>query len=196
MSDKIYYIQENGAVSQAYSIEELRIKNLSPTSLVCVKYDTWKEAKDIPEVAKIIYWTQNMPIEQNWSLIQQSQVQNNKIIVSPKEVIDPTVKIWTIILSSLLIVGFFLPWIKVFVSVSAWDVIFGDVSKAVDIGSKYFLVLLPLLGIYNIIVVSVPNDSDPTFNKIVRTLPIIILGLFIFIGLGSINDKLDLEGPA
>ncbi|MFZ1704887.1 MAG: DUF4339 domain-containing protein [Saprospiraceae bacterium] len=52
--DKIYFIVENGNVSQAYSLEELVSKNIEEDTMVCKKFEDWKPAKDAPELLKVI----------------------------------------------------------------------------------------------------------------------------------------------
>jgi hypothetical protein len=62
-----YFILENEVVSQPYSLEDLKSKNLTPTSLVCTKFGDWQPAKDIPEVAKLLVWQPKLPNETNWA---------------------------------------------------------------------------------------------------------------------------------
>lgn len=65
--EKKYFLQEDGKVSQAYSLDDLRTKNLTATTLVCVKFGDWKPAKDIPELAELLEWQPPMPIESEWA---------------------------------------------------------------------------------------------------------------------------------
>lgn len=73
--EKKYFLQEHGKVSQAYSLDELRTKNLTANTLVCEKFGTWKAAKDIPEIAELLEWQPTSPNETNW-VPPPSQVQN------------------------------------------------------------------------------------------------------------------------
>jgi len=73
--EKKYFIQESGVVSQAYSLDDLRSKNIAANTLVCVKFGDWKAAKDIPEVAELLEWQPTSPSETNWTP-PPPQVQN------------------------------------------------------------------------------------------------------------------------
>jgi hypothetical protein len=65
--EKKFFIQENGLISKAYSIDDLRTKDLTSSTLVCIKFGDWKEAKDIPEIAEILEWQPKPPNEVDWS---------------------------------------------------------------------------------------------------------------------------------
>jgi len=41
-----------------------------------------------------------------------------------------------ITIAVILVVAFFMPWIKFFVSVSPWDILFGDADRALNIDFK------------------------------------------------------------
>lgn len=60
--DKKYYIYENGTVSQPYSIEDLRSKEILAETMVCEKFGTWKAAKDIADIQELIAWQPTEPV--------------------------------------------------------------------------------------------------------------------------------------
>lgn len=58
--------------------------------------------------------------------------------------ISMTLRIVVIIVATLQIISFFIPWISVFFKYSAWDILFGKAANGIDFPVKYILVLPPL----------------------------------------------------
>ena len=105
--EKKYFLQEDGKVSQPYSLDDLRSKNLTGNTLVCVKFGDWKAAKDIPELAELLEWQAPMPSESNWvppppqtqtPNMQQSQPQQQYQPTPPQYSAPPNPQPQTIII--------------------------------------------------------------------------------------------------
>lgn len=92
--DKIYFIVENGAVSQPYSLMELQDKNLSQDTLVCKKFEDWKKAKDIPEVAALFNQNINTTFvapQPAYSSVEEARVQNIPQVAKMESVSEPMI---------------------------------------------------------------------------------------------------------
>src|SRR5437868_15370446 len=88
-------------------------------------------------------------------------------------------KIATIAVAALLFIAFFLPWISFLGNFSAWDVVFGKLSRLFNSGEanfKYLLLLFPVSAILAIILeVRKAETSDVVkLKNIVCMLPMLL----------------------
>jgi hypothetical protein len=181
--EKKYFLQENGKVSQPYSLDDLRSKNLTEDTLVCEKFGNWKPAKDIPELAELIEWQPPLPSESDWvppspqiqspSLPQKHQSGNKALIIA---------------FGAILVAAFFMPWISAFVSLSAWDMVFGDAGKMIGSSFRFVVVCIPIVGILIIYGAAFNNGNYPISKSLLFILPGLIL---VMIGI-VISSKLGL----
>lgn len=84
------------------------------------------------------------------------------------------VSVWSL----LLVVGFFMPWVKVFISFSAYDLVFGDIGELSDNAFRYFAVLVPLAGAYLIYGLNFDGGRFLFSRRLLQTLPLIVLIAF------------------
>lgn len=180
--EKKYYLQENGTVSQPYSLDDLRSKSIGANTLVCIKFGDWKHAKDIPELEDLLEWQPPMPAEQGgFPVDPQIRVSNTK-----KEHLTNK-KIITIVSGSILVAAFFMPWIKAFVSLNAWDIVFGTAGEFINSSLRYVLVVIPISGVLIIYSAAGKNSLTTKFKSLLTILPLLTL---IFVGIVIVN-KID-----
>lgn len=93
-----------------------------------------------------------------------------------------------ITLAAILLAAFFMPWVKLFVSISAWDIIFGDVARYVDTPVKYLGLLIPVSAAI-ILYGSAMNDGNyPVVKGFLFSLSLITLVIFGIIIYNKISD--------
>ena len=83
-----------------------------------------------------------------------------------------------IIVATILFFGFFMPWFKFLLSISAWDIIFGRTSEYINSKIKYVILLIPATGLMIIFCAVFNNNNYPIPKRILFSLP-----LLIFIGI-------------
>jgi len=190
---KKYFLQENDKASQPYSLDDLQAKNITADTLVCVKFGDWKLAKDIPEIAEILEWQPPIPSESDWippstqvppPNLPQAHKGSNKAVI--------------IVVGAILVAVFFIPWITAFVSLSAWDMVFGNAGDMIGSSFRYIAVLIPVAGILIIYGAAFNNENYPLSKSFLFILPILtLLTIGIVIGgelgkgggrIGSGND--------
>jgi hypothetical protein len=90
----------------------------------------------------------------------------------------------SIALATILVAAFFMPLMRVFGNISAWDMIFGDVSRLIDTDAKYIAVVIPAAGVL-IFIGAVFNNEDYLIpQRILFLLPILtLISLAIAIGI-------------
>ena len=52
-----------------------------------------------------------------------------------------------IIVAAVLVGAFFMPWIKAFANINAWDMVFGEVGQMMETPFRFIAVIIPLSGI-------------------------------------------------
>ncbi len=177
--EKKYYLQENGQVSEPYSLDDLRTKIIEANTLVCIKFGDWKYAKDIPDLEDLLEWQPPIPtLEGEIPKSPQIVIANNN-----REHLRST-KAITIVSGSILIAAFFMPWITAFVSLNAWDIVFGSAGEFINSSIRYVLVLIPISGILIIYNTVEMNAFTMKFKAILSILPLLT---FIFVGIIIIN---------
>src|ERR1700712_5522006 len=93
-----------------------------------------------------------------------------------------------ITLSAVLVAAFFMPWVKFFVSLSAWDMLFGEAGRYIDIGFKYIAVLIPIAGAIIIFGAAFNNEKYPISKGLLFRLPLITLAVLIIAIIAKIGD--------
>lgn len=88
-------------------------------------------------------------------------------------------KSFVVIVAAVLVAAFFMPWIKFFVGISAWDMIFGDVGKFIDTGFKYLALLIPIAGALIIYGAAFNNENYPLQKRLLFAIPILTLAIII-----------------
>lgn len=84
-----------------------------------------------------------------------------------------------ITLAAILVAAFFMPWIKFFVSLSAWDMLFGDAGRYIDTAFKYIALLIPIAGGIIIYGAAFNKENYPVDKKLLFVIPIITIALLI-----------------
>jgi hypothetical protein len=80
-----------------------------------------------------------------------------------------------IIVSAILLVSFFLPWINFFVRISAWEMLFGKMVNYIDTDFKYIAVLIPLTSIIIIYCAAFNNEKYPISKGLLFIMPMLTL---------------------
>ena len=88
--------------------------------------------------------------------------------------------------AAVLVAAFFMPWIKIFGSFSAWDIVFGDIGQYVDTPFRYAAALIPIAGILIIYGAAFNNENYPVPKTLLFILPILTLIVLAIV----IGDKL------
>lgn len=86
-----------------------------------------------------------------------------------------------IALSIILFVGFFMPWIKLFIGISAWDIIFGDVGKYIDTPVKYLGLVIPISGVCIFYGAALNNGNYPVAKSFLFSSSLFTLVIFAII---------------
>ena len=94
-----------------------------------------------------------------------------------------------IIVAAVLVAAFFMPWIKYFVSLSGWDMIFGEAGQYIDTGFKYLALLIPIAGILIIYGAAFNNENYPVPKRLLFALPILTLVIIILTIVVKINES-------
>ena len=93
-----------------------------------------------------------------------------------------------ITLSAILVAAFFMPWVKFFVSLSGWDMLFGEAGRYIDTGLKYIAILIPIAGAIIIYGAAFNNENYPVAKGLLFRLPIITLVILIIAIVSKIAD--------
>jgi hypothetical protein len=80
-----------------------------------------------------------------------------------------------ITLSAILVAAFFMPWVKFFVSLSAWDMLFGQAAAYIDTGFKYIGILIPVAGALIIYGAAFNKENYPLSKRFLFLLPVLTL---------------------
>jgi hypothetical protein len=89
-----------------------------------------------------------------------------------------------ITLSAILVAAFFMPWVKFFVSLSAWDMLFGEAGRYLDTGFKYIAILIPIAGALIIYGAAFNKENYPLSKQFLFLLPILTL-IVIAVAIGA-----------
>ena len=189
--EKKYFLQENGKVSQPYSLDDLRNQSITEDTLVCVKYGDWKLAKDIPELDELIGWQPSMPEESNW-VSPSPQSQN---LINPQNNSNGNKSV-IIVAGAILVVAFFMPWITAIVSLNAWDMVFGTVGDVIGSSFRYIAVFIPISGVLIIYGAAFNNGNYPVAKPLLFLVPILTFIVILVVisnkvgssGGGSVTD--------
>jgi len=82
-----------------------------------------------------------------------------------------------------LIVGYFLPWLSTIFTFSAWDFVFGEYARMINMPSKYISIAIPLTAVF-IIFCALFNKHNYFLPKIIVFL-IPIISLILTLGLSG-----------
>jgi len=93
-----------------------------------------------------------------------------------------------ITLAAVLVAAFFMPWVKFFVSLSAWDMLFGEAGRYIDTGFKYIAILIPIAGAIIIYGAAFNNENYPIAKGLLFRLPLITLVVLIIAIVSKIGD--------
>ena len=93
-----------------------------------------------------------------------------------------------IALAAILLAAFFMPWFKFFVSVNAWDMVFGDVGDMIDSPVRYLAIIIPVSGLIIIYSAAFNNEKYPISKRLLFTLPLITLVIIVIISIGKIGE--------
>lgn len=109
---------------------------------------------------------------------------------------DITKKMIVIIAAVLLVLSFFLPWFKIFVNISAWDILFGGVGGMIDSEFKYLALIIPVSGAIIFFSAAFHEEKYPISKKLLFSLPVftlIVVGIILAYKItgmsGSISDS-------
>jgi hypothetical protein len=80
-----------------------------------------------------------------------------------------------ITIAAALIAAFFMPWLTFFVSLSAWDMIFGAAGQYIDTALKYIVVVIPLTGALIVYGTAFNNEEYPISKGLLFRLPLCTL---------------------
>jgi len=94
-----------------------------------------------------------------------------------------------IILAAILIAAFFMPWLKFFVSLNAWDMIFGEAGRFINPGFKYVTLLIPITGILIVYGAAFNEENYPVSKGLLFRVPILTLIVLIASFLYKLNDS-------
>lgn len=93
-----------------------------------------------------------------------------------------------ITLAAILVAAFFMPWVKFFVSLSAWDMLFGEAGQYIDTGFKYIAILIPISGAVIVYGEAANNENYPINKGLLFKIPIITFVVLIVAIVSKIND--------
>jgi hypothetical protein len=94
-----------------------------------------------------------------------------------------------IALAAILLAAFFMPWLKFFVSVSAWDMVFGNVGDMIDSPVRYLAIIMPVSGLIIIYSAAFNNEKYPISKQLLFALPLITLIIIGIIIIGKIGES-------
>lgn len=98
-------------------------------------------------------------------------------------------KIATIIIAAALIAAFFMPWITIFINISAWDVVFGNLGEYVDSPARYLAVIIPLSSAIIVYSAAFNDQRYPIPKSFLFALPLITLVIIAAVIIIKINDN-------
>ncbi|MEO6851920.1 MAG: hypothetical protein ABI166_14860, partial [Mucilaginibacter sp.] len=93
----------------------------------------------------------------------------------------------SLVFAAILVAAFFMPWITLFMSVSAWDIVFGNLSQIIDSPIRYLAVIIPIVGIIIIYSAGFNKNHYPIQKSILFCLPIITLFIIAVIIINKIG---------
>lgn len=95
-----------------------------------------------------------------------------------------------IIVAAVLVLAFFMPWLKYFLSLSGWDMVFGSLSSVIDSGLKILVILIPVSAGIILYGAAYNNENYPISKNILFRVPlvtIIITTLVIMTNMDSLG---------
>ncbi len=113
----------------------------------------------------------------------------NIIPATPKLSINDTMDILIIIAAFFLIFGFFMPWLTLFTSISAWDIVFGQVGKFIDTSFLYMVLIIPISGILIIYGAAFTNKKYILPSVVLFNLPIATLVIMAIVLLEKLSGS-------
>lgn len=93
-----------------------------------------------------------------------------------------------IALASALVAAFFMPWFKIIVSLSAWDMIFGEISKFNESTFKYITILIPVTGLVILYSIVLNNENYLIPKQILFRIPVVTIILIVLSISSKAND--------
>jgi hypothetical protein len=93
-----------------------------------------------------------------------------------------------ITIAAILVLGFFMPWFHMYAGLSAWDMLFGDAGRIIDVGFKYLALLIPISGGIIIYGAAFNNESYPVSKNILFRIPILTLIVITIIIGNKLSD--------
>lgn len=94
-----------------------------------------------------------------------------------------------IALAAILLAAFFMPWFKFFVSINAWDMVFGDVGDMIDSPVRYLAVIIPLSALIIIYSAAFNNEKYPIPKQLLFGLPLVALVIIGIVIIGKIGES-------
>src|SRR5665213_217327 len=92
-------------------------------------------------------------------------------------------------LAAIVLAAFFMPWIHVFMSISAWDLVFGSIGQAIDSPIRFLGVVIPLSAILIIYAAGFNKENYPIQKSLLFSLPLITLVAFAIIIISKIGSN-------
>ncbi len=80
-----------------------------------------------------------------------------------------------ITIGAVLIAAFFMPWIKIFINLSAWDLVIGDASRIIDSSFRFITIVIPVTGLLVIYGAAFNNQNYPIVKPVLFLLPLLTL---------------------
>jgi tetratricopeptide (TPR) repeat protein len=72
-----------------------------------------------------------------------------------------------------LLIGFFTPWLRIFINLSAYDMVFGTAGDIINSPLRYIVVTIPILSV--IIIYSIAQNEPPSSKPFLFCLPLLVL---------------------
>ena len=94
-----------------------------------------------------------------------------------------------IALAAILLAAFFMPWFKFFVSINAWEMVFGNVGDMIDSPVRYLAIIIPVSGLIIIYSVAFNNEKYPISKRLLFALPLVTIVIIGIIIIGKIGES-------
>lgn len=80
-----------------------------------------------------------------------------------------------IIVAAVLVLAFFMPWLKYFLSLSGWDMVFGSLGSVIDSGLKILVILIPVSAGIILYGAAYNNENYPISKSILFRVPLVTI---------------------
>lgn len=94
-----------------------------------------------------------------------------------------------ITVAAALVASFFMPWITMFGSINAWDIVFGSAGELLNTSFRYIAVIIPVSGILIIYGAAFNNGDYPVSRQLLFILPILTLIVIAIVIGAKISDS-------